>query len=279
MPDSEMREDRIVIFSGIEGAILAPDSLNTKEIIHALDHIERYDIPLILTSDKPIYHSLHLSTHLELRAPVICECGAALVIPSGYFNTDVHSHRTQDNWHIVEFGLPAAKIMEKLDLLQKKHGQRFECITEEIPGYASEDADSNKYIQREYSVAISAPESSREKEDFIQLIDENQLRLKDNDHYLIVTADHDEGTAVRYLTQLFREEFETENVNTIGIGATWMDAPTLYAVDYPVLVRLKDGSFDGRIGRRNMKFTRFPGQTGWNQALIALITGDEEQEG
>ncbi|MBU0520446.1 hypothetical protein KJ564_16070 [bacterium] len=282
MPSTNTPEKHVIVFTGVEGALLQFGSFDIKEILHALDHLQRDSIPLIITSDRTIPETTAIIRHLNLTYPFIAECGAALAIPSGCFRTEFNYHRKLDDWFIIEFGLPAYDIYKAISEIRQKHNLKFECLIELEDG----DVDEQKApltqqqfelcCQREYSVAIRIHADDDSRDNFIAQIEDLHLRIKEKDDSSIITADHDEGSAMRFLTQIYREEYNSDEIVTIGIGATWMDAPMLYTVDEPVLVRQADGLFDGRIGRRNMKFTRYPGQIGWNQALITLLTGEED---
>ena len=282
MPTTKLPEEHTIVFSALEGALLQPGSCETKEILHALDLLHRDNIPLIITSERTIAETMEIIRQLDLTHPFIAECGAVLAVPANCFQTEFNYHRKLDDWFIIEFGLPAFEVYKVLNEIRQKHNVKFECLRacsdlepEEVNTPLTQP-EFKKYCKREYSIAIRIPANNNHRDDFIARIDDLHLRIKEKDDLLIITADHDEGTAMRFLTQIYREEYDTDDIVTIGIGSTWMDAPMLYTVDKPVLIRQSDGLFDGRIGRRNMKFTRYPGQVGWNQALITLLTGEEE---
>jgi predicted mannosyl-3-phosphoglycerate phosphatase (HAD superfamily) len=107
-------------------------------------------------------------------------------------------------------------------------------------------------------------------------LEKQQLRLTRLDDYYLVSGDHDQGSAVRLLLQLYRESQPEAPVISIGLSDSYLGSAMLHAVDIPILVRKEDGRFDEQVGRYGLKFTRHPGPVGWNQAVIALLTADAE---
>jgi mannosyl-3-phosphoglycerate phosphatase len=53
------------------------------------------------------------------------------------------------------------------------------------------------------------------------------------------------------------------------------DLPLLLAVDRPVLVRKKDGSFEPEIAIPSLVSTRGAGPAGWNEAVRRILSDDE----
>ena len=51
--------------------------------------------------------------------------------------------------------------------------------------------------------------------------------------------------------------------------------PLLLAVDRPVLVRKKDGSFEPEIAIPSLVSTRGAGPAGWNEAVRRILSDDE----
>jgi mannosyl-3-phosphoglycerate phosphatase len=64
-------------------------------------------------------------------------------------------------------------------------------------------------------------------------------------------------------------------VDLVGLGNSLNDLPLLLAVDRPVLVRKKDGSFEPEINIPSLERTRGSGPAGWNEAVLKVLSDDE----
>jgi mannosyl-3-phosphoglycerate phosphatase len=270
-----------IIFTGLDETLFHPGRSSIEDIKPALDLIQKQSIPLVLTSDKTANEILAYLDRLKRECFFIVESGAALYIPNKMLEVSYH-HRVSDRYNIIEFGTARNKIKKTVTALCRQLGLEVIFLAEISPDdlkrmevhVARDILDTAR--QRQYSEALVLKNNSADREIFDRALEGKHLRIKEHDDHLIITGDHDEGTAVRFLVQLYREEFPDRQIITIGLGSHWMDAPALYAVDKPVLLRRLNGKFDGRVGRRGMRFTRNPGPVGWNQAVISLLTGEEE---
>jgi mannosyl-3-phosphoglycerate phosphatase len=257
------------------------DSL--QDIQPALDLVLSRDIPLIPTCEKTPEQVFAVVDKFDKPDPFIVECGGAIYIPKRTFNIGYNYQRISRGHRVIEFGTPRAKITERLSKIRSELDFQFDCLTELTDedvarsGISLNPEDRKALCCRNHSEVIFFEGNHSERKRFEVEIGNTGLRIKDHDEYLIITGDHDEGTAVRFLIQLYREEFEGTAIKTIGLGSNWMDSPMLYAVDTPVLVRKPNGRFDGRVGKRGLKFTNDIGPVGWKQAVIALLTEENNQ--
>ncbi len=270
-----------IIFTGLDETLFPPEEPSVEEIKPALELIQKQSIPLVLTSDKTADQVISYLDHLHLECFFIVESGAALYVPDKWLKVGYH-HRVSGNYHVIEFGTPRRKIHRSILSICDKTGVDLVFLAEasaedlnhvgaHLPQEILETAK-----RRQYSEAVILKNNATDRKVFDQALEKAHLRIKERDDHLIITGDHDEGTAVRFLVQLYREEYPDRQIITIGLGSHWMDAPALYAVDKPVLLRRHNGKFDERVGKRGLRFTRNPGPVGWNQAVLSLLTGKEE---
>ena len=59
---------------------------------------------------------------------------------------------------------------------------------------------------------------------------------------------------------------------TIGIGDSLNDRPMLAEVDYPILVRKPDGSYDPDVQLPHLIRADGVGPVGWNRSLTTLLS-------
>jgi mannosyl-3-phosphoglycerate phosphatase len=81
-------------------------------------------------------------------------------------------------------------------------------------------------------------------------------------------GENDKGKSVKLLKELFEKEYVS--IKTIGIGNAYNDLPLLKEVDYPVLVKNEDSSYDERINLPNLIKAEGIGPEGWNEAILEL---------
>ena len=79
----------------------------------------------------------------------------------------------------------------------------------------------------------------------------------------------DKGKAVGIVTDLYGRKFG--DVITIGLGDSPNDFPMLEHVDYPVLVKKTDGSWDAGMRMEKLIRAEGIGPVGWNSALLDLL--------
>jgi len=270
-----------LVFTCLDGAMIDPNPTALQEVLPAIELLRSRNIPLIATTIKTAAEILPTLEMLDYQDPFIVEDGGAIYIPNGAINVSFNYKKTVRQWKVIELGTDHAIILKKIVKLRQDHRFKVTGFSEmgtgstpmEIQVSAEEIHSAGT---REYSEPVIFEGDAEELQRLQGKIENYHLRLKEREDYFMLTGDHDEGSAVRFLIQLYREEFPEKSIVSIGLGDSRLCTPLLHAVDQPVLVRKMDGSFDEEIGKRGLKFTRDPGPAGWNQAVIALVTEDQE---
>jgi predicted mannosyl-3-phosphoglycerate phosphatase (HAD superfamily) len=208
--------------------------------------------------------------------PLVIESGGAIYIPNDALKVPFNYQRTFKEYKIIELGLERDLIKEKIRSTTHDGKFKIRTFSDIIPDEITAQsqllhADFLAAQTRRYSEQILLEEGIENLEEFEKAMTGEQLRIHTRDSGLLITGDHDAGSAVRFLFQLYREEYSPREIVTIGLGDGLHDAAMLHAVDLPVLLRSSDGQFDSRIGRRGLRFTKNPGHLGWGQAVASLI--------
>jgi predicted mannosyl-3-phosphoglycerate phosphatase (HAD superfamily) len=92
----------LVIFSAVEEVFTAPDASS------ALRWLTSRNVPLVLVSQRPAADVLALQQHYGMHRPFVCDGGASLYLPAGYFPELTRIGATRDGWNVVEFKSPDA---------------------------------------------------------------------------------------------------------------------------------------------------------------------------
>jgi mannosyl-3-phosphoglycerate phosphatase len=272
---------QMLVFTGLDGDMIATGADGLQAILPALELLHSREIPHIATTERSAAEIMPILEALDHQDPFVVEAGAAIYIPVDLFKIKFSYQKTVGNYRVVELGIPVKDIRNKVTLLRRDYRLEITGLSELKPeaaagivGLTPEDFKTLK--NREYSEPIIYDGPAEDLPRLQAAAEELRLRLVRQERMYVLTGDHDEGSAVSFLLQLYREEFPDMDITSIGLGDNASAAPMLYTVDTPVLVRLPGGRFDDRVGRRGMKFTREPGLLGWNQAVIALVTEDPE---
>lgn len=94
----------IVVFTAIDG-ILRPESGSCGDARTALDLLHERSVPVVLLSHDGPGPVQELQAELGLLEPFICDGGATLYIPRGYFEELDGLAAGDDCWEVFHFGV------------------------------------------------------------------------------------------------------------------------------------------------------------------------------
>jgi len=274
-------QGQYLVFTELDGAAINSSQDGLQEILPALELLRSRNIPLIATSMQSAEEVIPLIQALDLADPFIVENGGAIYVPDGSLKIEFkHNKRIQD-YRVIELATSRQEIRHKLAAVRRQGEFKIEEFSKLRPDQTSDWSDlSPEQIRaaqsREYSEMVTFRGENGDLQRFQAEIELQQMRLMRYGDYFLVSGDHDEGSAVRLLLQLYREAHPDRPVISVGLSDSYLGSAMLHAVDIPILVRKEDGRFDEQVGRYGLKFTRNPGPVGWNQAVIAIITEDPE---
>lgn len=274
-------QEQYLVFTGVDGSVFDPELSCLQKILPALELLRSREIPLILSTVQTSQTVLPFVKALDHHDPFIVEHGAAIYVPSNAFKVDFKHQIIQDDFKVIQLGLDRTAIVDRIRSLREDIGLPIYGYSEiseasKPDGFNPEPDELIRAQSYQYSEPIFLRSGSADVETVSQKALEAGLRIMPWGRNFILTGDHDEGSAVLFITQLYREEFPHKSIVSIGLCDTARNARMLYAVDIPVLIRRGDNKFDEQVGRRGMRFTREAGADGWNKAIIALITKDPE---
>jgi mannosyl-3-phosphoglycerate phosphatase len=102
----------VVIFADIDEAFLKHTWTNRSA--HADEILTSERISLVLCSSMTRAQLDLAQQELGICEPFICESGAAILIPEGYFPFEVLHDRDLPGYHVIEFGRPYPEIVARL---------------------------------------------------------------------------------------------------------------------------------------------------------------------
>ena len=238
-----MIHNKTIIFSDLDGTLI-DEKYSFKNVKPLIDKILDLNTQIILCSSKTRAEIEYYRKKLGVMDPFISENGAAIFIPKGYFKTNCSTKKNQ-NYDIIELGIPYSVIRQKLELIRKKNTNNIigfgDLTPEEIAiesGLPIEQAKLAK--QREYSEPFMLKHDD-EKELF-NLIRKEGLRCIKGGRFYHLTGKHDKGEAVKILKKCYISKFGS--LKTLGLGNAQNDIPMLNAVDCSFFVEKNQNLVD-----------------------------------
>jgi mannosyl-3-phosphoglycerate phosphatase family protein len=106
----------ILVFSDLDATLLDPRRhSNVDEVTReALARVVRERVPIVLSSMRTRAEVEAIQQELGITHPFICENGAAVFIPNGYFGFDIPHARDIAGYKAVEFGRPYTEVVRRL---------------------------------------------------------------------------------------------------------------------------------------------------------------------
>jgi predicted mannosyl-3-phosphoglycerate phosphatase (HAD superfamily) len=96
----------LVVFTAVDGAIRRGTDGSCGSVRPALDLLASKDIPVVLASHHSAPELMALERGLGHAHPFICDGGAHMHVPSGYFAELQELWPQEEAWHVVPLGAP-----------------------------------------------------------------------------------------------------------------------------------------------------------------------------
>lgn len=130
----------LVIFSAVDEVIAHPGAGEGIRFLTA------HDVPLVLLSERPAADVLALQRAHGVAHPFICDGGATLYVPAGYFPELTRIGTFRDGWNVVEFrsrqAEPAVRLLVSL----------FRLCSEKAVIVGLADGEENRALLHEVDV-------------------------------------------------------------------------------------------------------------------------------
>lgn len=271
----------VIVYSDLDGTLLDHDTYGYEPARPALDLLRKNKIPLILCSSKTRAEMAGIRQELGLEDPFIVENGGAIYIPRRTYPVKDRPFREQGEFQVIELGVPYDQLVGCLREIRKETGLRLLGFSDLSVGQVAaitglDRAAAASARQREYSEPFLLEEEIPSTGLLERAVRLRKLHLVRGGRFYHLIGDNDKGKAVRLVTALYREK--NPDWTTIGLGDSPNDFPMLENVDFPVLVRKKDGTHESWKGQKDAFLTRGVGPEGWNEAVITLLAKEDRDE-
>lgn len=213
-----------------------------------------------------------------IEHPFICENGAALFVPAGYFADPLRDGKRRGRYHVFEYGEPHAHVAVILDLLAAQLGVEvaaFSDVSEEYIARACHLPLGRARLMklREYDepFRLIKPDATAGKR-LARALYETGLRCVSCGDHEHVNGVIDRAAGLERLRSLF-EQAHGGPVLTVGLGNSLCDLPLLKEVDLPIIVR-DEWPTSTEVLLRKVPIARITsscGAGGWSHAVLDVV--------
>ncbi len=271
-----MKQQRI-IFTDLDGTLLDKETYSHTAALPALQRIEALQIPLVLNSSKTVPEILSLRKQLGNQHPFVVENGAAVIIPSHYFEDTANLEPLQpfdqdDTYCIERFAEPHATIVEIL-LEARRHDFQFTGFFDmsveklaEITGLPESGARNAKQRIGSEPILFNGDISA-----FEAFLAEHQLRAVQGGRFLHVMGQFDKATGVNFLLQAYKKHYAPASIQSIALGDSHNDEEMLNCVDTPIVIKSPHSAQVHIEHPDRVRYSQATGASGWNEQLLALL--------
>jgi len=270
---------RTIVFTDLDGTLLAHDSYSWEGARPALQELRRRRIPLVFCSSKTRAEVRSLRRAIGNSDPFIVENGGVVVIPP------IHSPRltstSRKRERVLALGRPYAEVVSALQIVARQAGvdvRGFQQMDDEEiaerTGLSLKEA--HRARQREtgepFLLMNARPKEIRA---LSRLAHEIGYTIQRGGRFWHISANCDKGLALSTVISFYRAAWRTP-LRTVALGNSGNDLPMLQVVDRPILMPLPDGRFDREITMVLPRVICFPeqGPEGWAKAVLEAIASN-----
>ncbi|MDG1750303.1 MAG: HAD-IIB family hydrolase [Thalassotalea sp.] len=272
-----MRTDKTLIFSDLDGTLLDHFTYQASDAYDTIAKLKNAGIPIILNTSKTRAELANIQSELALDTPFIVENGAAIFIPKSTFKQQPADTTEVDSYWVKSFASSREFWLDLLNSVGKDFKglyQGFSSMTaeklSEITGLSLEKAAQAK--QRQYGEPIHWLGDEYTKNLFIERLIDYGANVVQGGRFIHLSGHCDKGQALIWLTERYRELYDTETIQTIALGDGENDIAMLEAAEIAVQIRSPVHDFPTlyRQNRQTIQ-TKDYGPAGWAEALNALL--------
>lgn len=267
---------KAVVFTDLDGTLLDAATYSFDAAREGLQALRERGIPLIICSSKTRAEIEYFRDLLGNDSPFISENGGGIFIPKGHAEFDLSSLKIEiaeeDAYHVIRLGAEYQALIQGIHILRERgfnvrgFGDMTVYEVVRLTGLTPELAEMAK--KREFDEPFLF-EGGPEEEDALQRAATSLGFRLTRGRFLHLMGDSDKGRAVSMLIDMLARRFG--KLHTIAVGDAPNDLAMLRSVDYPVIIKRPDGSYDPGVQLSNLIRADGIGPAGWNWAILTLI--------
>jgi mannosyl-3-phosphoglycerate phosphatase len=263
-----------IVFTDLDGTLLDYHTYSYQAALPALNYLKRMGIPLILVSSKTRRELIHFQNELELSdLPFVVENGSAIYTRTDYF-LSLDGNDVSGDYSRYKLGMTYNEIEQILVKISEKYSytiRGFHNTTQDEIGKLTSLSENElqRAMNRDFSIPLfydPAAENILKKE-----IDKYNMQILYGGRFMHLLGRVDKGKAVEIIMQGYRKRLDRDNLYSVALGDSLNDFAMLKAVDFPILVKRHDGSYERRQTIKDIAYSPGIGPTGWNLSLLSLL--------
>lgn len=266
----------LLIFSDLDGTLLDHFTYQSTAASQTLQQLKSANIPVILNTSKTFAELELINSDLQLNAPFIVENGAATYIPKNTLSKQPADTIAIGDYWVKSFCFPRLYWLTLLSENTEeftKYYRGFSTISAsalcQITGLSLDEAKRAK--QRQYGEPILWLGDEPTKNRFIEHLVDLGANVVQGGRFIHVGGHCDKGQALIWLTEQYRENFNSPSIVTLALGDGENDVSMLEAADIAVQVRSPVHDFPALYRQFNTTQTQRYGPEGWTEAIQALL--------
>lgn len=254
--ETNKKTKNTIIFTDLDGTLLNHDTYSFAAAKSMLNFLRAHNIPLIIVSSKTKNEILELQKSFKIFNTFVFENGAGIYIAD------------QEVTKTLSLGYNIHHIRKSFAEYKKKIAMR---------GFSDMSLDE---IVKLTGLSPKKAQDARERlftEPFVMENKDQLETLRQTAHldglevvaggrfYHLITEGQDKAKAMEVVKDFYEQKYQ-QNFTTIAIGDSQNDLSMLQSADVPILIPRLDGSYISCY-IKNLTKAKFPGSSGWNQAL------------
>jgi mannosyl-3-phosphoglycerate phosphatase len=267
-----------VIFTDLDGTLLDFTTYSFEKALPALALIEQKKVPLVICSSKTRKEIEYYRKRLGNDHPFISENGGGIYMPKDYFIFPAGfgelKVREENGYGVIRLGAKYSDLRKVIETLREE-GFKVKGFGDMTAKELSDIANMSIYeaemaMERDFDEPFIFEGNETEARRLFERIRSEGFNVTQG-RFFHILGKSDKGKAVSILIEFYRRKLG--GIMTIALGDSPNDIPMLENVDYPVIVRKPDGTYDARIDLPGLEKSDGIGPDGWNRAVLAVLTG------
>ncbi len=279
-----MNDDKMSIFTDLDGPLLDHRTYSYSEAEEALKIIREKKVPLILCSSKTRDEIEVYRKKFSNNEPFISENGGAIFIPEQYKGLKCKFDKIDNGYLVIEIGSEYRILAEIFEKIRKNTSVEIKGLNEfaidqivKLTGLNMEEA--LLATKRGFSLPFIVNGEEKEAKNIKNKILSLGFNYTEGTRFIHLMGSNDKGKAVKILVDIFKRNQPETKIITVGLGDSLNDLPMLEAVDRPFLVKKLSGNYEKRIKVENLIYADGIGPVGWNKAVLSLFNTQKKDKG